>query len=195
MTRALPLSQRVPPRRTLGNVIEKEPNDDQAHATPFTAPMALNGVIDKPGDVDQFVFKATKGRSSTFDCYARRIRSPLDPVMYLGKKGGGATARAATTRSGPTATSGFKAPEDGRVRDLGDRPLSKGGPDYAYRIEVTPVAPALTLYDHAEQIPLGTGVDRGRRAQGKPAGDPGLGNRADFGGDLQSWASEACRPA
>ena len=36
---------------TIGNVIEKEPNDDQAHATPFEAPMALNGVIEKAGDV------------------------------------------------------------------------------------------------------------------------------------------------
>ena len=27
--------------------------------------MALNGVIDKPGDVDQFVFKARRARSTT----------------------------------------------------------------------------------------------------------------------------------
>ena len=52
--------------------------------------MALNGVIEKPGDVDHFVFKATKGQVFDVHCYARRIRSPLDPVMYLGKKGGGA---------------------------------------------------------------------------------------------------------
>src|SRR5262249_11492276 len=75
---------------SLANVIEKEPNDDQEHSTPFEAPGALNGVIEKPGDTDHFVFKATKGQVFDVHCYARRIRSPLDSVMYLAKKGGGA---------------------------------------------------------------------------------------------------------
>ena len=47
----------------LSNVLEKEPNDDQVHATPFTAPMALNGAIDRPGDVDQYVFAGKKGQT------------------------------------------------------------------------------------------------------------------------------------
>src|SRR5262249_43627757 len=75
----------------LSNVIEQEPNDDQAHATPFTAPMALNGVIGKPGDVDHFVFKATQGQVFDIHCYGRRIRSALDPVMHLGQTGAGAS--------------------------------------------------------------------------------------------------------
>src|SRR5205807_3606866 len=60
----------------LGNVVETEPNDDQPHATAFQAPMALNGIIGKPGDVDHFVFKADKGQVYDLHCYARRIRSP-----------------------------------------------------------------------------------------------------------------------
>src|SRR5262249_50753748 len=40
-----------------GNVIEVEPNDTPATANPFTGPMALNGIISKPGDVDYFMFK------------------------------------------------------------------------------------------------------------------------------------------
>ena len=122
----------------LGNVIEKEPNDDQAHATPFEAPMALNGVIGKAGDVDHFVFKATKGQVYDIHCYARRIRSPLDPVMYLGKKGAGAML-GADDSVGPDSYFRFQAPEDAEyVVWLVDQ-LGKGGPDYAYRIEVTPV--------------------------------------------------------
>ena len=141
----------------LGNVLEKEPNDDQAHATPFQAPMALNGVIEKPGDVDQFVFKATKGQVFDIHCYARRIRSPLDPVMYLGKKGGGAML-GADDSFGPDSYFRFQAPEDAEyVIWLIDQ-LGKGGPDYAYRIEVTPVVPQLVVTTNAEQIPLGTGV-------------------------------------
>ena len=52
--------------------------------------MAVNGVIEKPGDVDHFVYKAEKGQVLDVHCYARRLRSPLDPIMYLGKKGAGA---------------------------------------------------------------------------------------------------------
>ena len=71
-----------------GNVVETEPNDDPNASTPFTAPMALNGVIDKPGDQDYFVFPAKKGQSFDVAVFARRLRSPLDPVVHVMKKGG-----------------------------------------------------------------------------------------------------------
>ena len=98
-------------------------------------------MIDKAGDVDHFVFKATKGQVYDIHCYARRIRSPLDPVMYLGKKGGGAML-GADDSVGPDSYFRFQAPETAEyVVWLVDQ-LGKGGPDYAYRIELTPVAPA-----------------------------------------------------
>src|SRR5262245_55229455 len=110
----------------LGNLLEAEPNDDQLHATAFEAPMALNGVIGKPGDVDQFVFKAAKGHVYDIHCYARRIRSPLDPVMYLGKKGAGAML-GADDAIGPDAYFRFQAPEAAEyVIWLVDQ-LGKGG--------------------------------------------------------------------
>ncbi len=168
---------------TIGNVIEKEPNDDQAHATPFEAPMALNGVIEKAGDVDQFVFEATKGQVYDIHCYARRIRSPLDPVMYLGKKGAGAML-GADDSVGPDSYFRFQAPETAEyVVWLVDQ-LGKGGPDYSYRIELTPVVPALTMTTNAEQIPLGTGVMSVAVPKGNRQAVLILGNRADFGGEL-----------
>jgi len=168
---------------TLNNVIETEPNDDQAHATPFTAPMALNGVISKPGDVDHFVFKATKGQVFDIHCYARRIRSPLDSVMYLAKKGAGAML-GADDAIGPDSYFRFQAPEDAEyVIWLVDH-LGKGGPDYAYRIEVAPVQPNLVVTTNAEQIPLGSGVIALAVPKGNRQAILIYGNRADFGGDL-----------
>ena len=87
--------------------------------------MAVNGVIDKPGDVDQFVFKATKGQVFDIHCYARRIRSPLDPVMYLGKKGGGAML-GADDAVGPDSYFRFQAPETAEYVDLAGRPARQG---------------------------------------------------------------------
>jgi hypothetical protein len=167
----------------LGNVMESEPNDDQAHATPFQAPMALNGVIGKPGDVDQFVFKASQGQVFDVHCYARRLRSPLDPVMYVGKKGGGALLGDDDSIV-PDSYFRFQAPETAEyVIWLVDQ-LGKGGLDYAYRIEVTPVAPALTMSTAAEQIPLGTGVMSVAVPKGNRQAILIYGSRGDFGGEL-----------
>jgi hypothetical protein len=167
----------------LSNVIEKEPNNDAEHATPFEAPMALNGVIEKPGDVDHFTFKAAKGQVFDIHCYARRVRSPLDPVMYLAKKGAGAML-GADDAIGPDSYFRFQAPEASEyVIWLVDH-LGKGGPDYFYRIEVTPVEPKLVMTTNAEQIPLGTGVMSLAVPKGNRQAILIYGNRADFGGDL-----------
>ena len=167
----------------LGNVIEKEPNDDQAHATPFDPTMAVNGIIGKPGDVDHFVFKATKGQVFDVHCYARRIRSPLDPVMYLGKKGAGAML-GSDDAVGPDSYFRFQAPETAEyVVWLVDQ-LGKGGPDYVYRIEVTPVAAKLAMSTVSEQIPLGTGVIAAAVPKGNRQAILIYGSRADFGGEL-----------
>jgi hypothetical protein len=172
----------------LGNVLEKEPNDDQVHATPFAAPMAINGIIEKPGDVDQFVFKAEKGQVYDVHCYARRIRSPLDPVMYLGKKGAGAML-GADDSFGPDSYFRFQAPETAEyVIWLIDQ-LGKGGPDYAYRIEVTTVVPRLQMTTNAEQIPLGTGIMSIAVPKGNRQALLIYGNRSDFGGDLNVAAA------
>src|SRR5205085_435931 len=74
----------------VGNVNEVEPNDTHATATKAELPLALNGVIDKPGDVDFFRFKEKKGETYDIHCYARRLGSPLDSVMTLYQLNGGA---------------------------------------------------------------------------------------------------------
>jgi hypothetical protein len=168
---------------SVGNVIESEPNDDQAHATPFTAPMALNGVIGKPGDIDHFVFKATKGQVFDINCHARRLRSPLDPVMYLAKKGGGAML-GADDSFGPDSYFRFQAPEDAEYVIWVIDQLGKGGQDYFYRIEVAPVEAKLVMTTQAEQIQLGSGVMALAVPKGNRQAILIYGNRADFGGDL-----------
>jgi hypothetical protein len=168
---------------TLGNVIEQEPNDDQAHATSFAPPIALNGVIDKPGDTDQFVFAGKKGQTFDFRLFGRQIRSPLDSVMYLAKKGAGA-AVGNDDAVGPDSYFRFTCPEDAEYVVWVVDHLGKGGPDYFYRIEVRPVEPMLSLSTSAEQIPLGTGPMAVSVPRGNRQAILIYGSRADFGGDL-----------
>jgi len=108
-----------------GNVIEAEPNDDQGHATPFTPPVALNGVIGAPGDVDHFVFHAKPGVTYDLRVFARSLRSPLDSVLHLAKKGAQYIA-GNDDSGGPDSYPPLRRPRGSRLRRLHPRPTQEG---------------------------------------------------------------------
>jgi hypothetical protein len=167
-----------------GNVIEKEPNEDQATATPFTPPMALNGVIDKPGDTDFFVFHALKGQAFEFRVYARGLRSPLDSVLHLAKKGGNYIA-GADDNFGPDSFIRFGVPEEADYVIWIHDHLKKGGPDYTYRIEVSPIVPKLVMSVSNEGMTRGTGQIVAAIPKGNRQAILVNASRADFGGELK----------
>ncbi len=135
-----------------GNLIESEPNDDHASANRFEGSMALNGVIGKPEDIDHFIFPAKKGQNFNIRVFARRLRSPLDSVVYIGKKGGGALAGDDDANNSPDSNLKFTIPDDGEYVIWIVDHLRKGGPDYFYRIEVTSAVPLISL-NVAEETP------------------------------------------
>jgi hypothetical protein len=142
---------------SFGNTIEAEPNDTHDRATPFTPPVALNGVIEKPGDVDSFTFHAKKGQTYDIRVFARQIRSPLDPVIRLFAKSAGQVA-ANDDSVGPDSYIRFNAPRDGDfVIALSDH-LKKGGPEYTYRVEISSATPRLELSTPNESLRRGTSV-------------------------------------
>lgn len=165
-----------------GNALEVEPNNEIAQGTPMELPLAMNGVISEPGDVDCFKFKAKKGEVYEVECYARRIRSPLDPVMNLYYADGRGITGADDAR-GPDSYFRFQVPEDAeyvlRVTDH----LGKGGPNFVFRVEFTPVKPALTLgiprVERYSQYRQTIYVPRGNRFAALISA-----NRINFGGDL-----------
>jgi hypothetical protein len=169
---------------TFGNVIEAEPNDDQAKATPFEAPMALNGVIGKAEDNDHFVFKAKKGQVFDIRALARTLRSPLDPVIHITKKNGPYLA-GNDDSEGPDSYIRFTAPEDAEYVILIHDHLKKGGPDYSYRIEVAPVAAKLITTVPTESMQRGTGAISLAVPKGNRQSILVSVTRADFGGELK----------
>lgn len=127
----------------LENAIEVEPNNSRDQATVGPAPGAFNGVIGEPDDFDMFKFTATKGQVFEVEVYARRIRSPLDAVLYVYRADNGQQLAANDDSRGPDSYLRFTAPDDGEfIVGLRDH-LNNGGPAYAYRIELTPVAPQI----------------------------------------------------
>jgi hypothetical protein len=166
-----------------GNGIETEPNDDHATATPFAAPLALGGVIEKPGDIDHFVFPAKKGQVYDVRVLARALRSPLDSVLTIAKKGGGNLA-GNDDNNGPDSYLRFTAPEDADYVVAIQDHLKQGGPSHFYRIEVSPVAPKLALSVANETISRGIGPSAVAVPRGNRQAILVTATRNDFGGDL-----------
>jgi hypothetical protein len=129
-----------------GNLLETEPNNRPAEATnaPADLPIACNGILASPGDIDFFRFRAKAGQKYAVRCVARAIRSPLDSVLTLHKPDGAALADN-DDAGGPDSRMDWTVPADGEylvsVRDH----LGQGGPVYVYRVEFAPDIPELTL--------------------------------------------------
>ncbi|MCA9050179.1 MAG: PPC domain-containing protein [Planctomycetaceae bacterium] len=164
------------------NSVEIEPNNALAEATPVEFPSAFNGILQAPGDHDYFKFAAKKGQTFEVECYGRRVRSAIDPVMHIFKVGGGTVAGNDDSR-GPDSYIRFQVPEDGeyavRIMDH----LNQGGPDFTYRVEFQPVQPSLEL-----GIPrvarYSQNLQRIYVARGNRFGSIISASRQNFGGEL-----------
>ncbi len=126
------------------NVLAVAPNQDRTHATvaDHPPPLALNGIIAAKGREDWFCVPATKGVPLELEVYARRLRSPLDSVVQVFDDQGHEVAANddsagadSSLKFTPAATTNYFV----RIRDT----LGQGGRDFAYRIEITPVRPAI----------------------------------------------------
>jgi len=165
------------------NAFEVEPNQDLATATQVEFPSTLNGILSEAGDVDFFRFNAKKGQVFDVECYARRIQSPVDPVMHIYKPDNGVLASNDDSR-GPDSYARITIPADGeykvRVTDL----LGQGGPEFIYRIELNAVTPGLTL-----GIPRVARYQQDRQRIYVPRGGRFAtiisASRANFGGELE----------
>ncbi|HKB01012.1 MAG TPA: PPC domain-containing protein [Gemmataceae bacterium] len=167
---------------TAANVIEVEPNDTSAQATAGTLPCAFNGVIEKSGDIDHFKFAAKKGQVFDVHCYARRLGSQLDPLMYMGLMGQGAFV-GNDDAVGPDSYFRVTIPQDGEYWVSVTDHLKKGGPTYTYRVEVTPAQARLAI-----SAPPFAQFTQERQAYAVPRGNRYAtfvsATRADFGGDV-----------
>jgi hypothetical protein len=138
---------------TLPECREQEPNNSPESAQPVTLPVIVNGRIDPPGDWDVFRFEGRAGDAVVAEVYARRLDSPLDSVLKLtdatGKqlafnddhedKGAGLDTHYADSYLQTTL------PANGTYYlYLGDA-QHQGGPEYAYRLRISPPLPDFAL--------------------------------------------------
>jgi hypothetical protein len=165
----------------LENFFESEPNEDAATQKALSVPAAFNGIIEKPGDVDTFVFSGKKGQSFDVRVHARSVRSPLDSVLTVRRVKGNAMVGTNDDSGSPDSYLRVNCGADEdysiEVKDM----LGEGGPNYVYRVEVTPIEPTVALSVQEKVLYADTVVS-------VPAGNRGaavlLVSRKDFAGDL-----------
>ena len=147
------------------NVLEAEPNDtpeEIAAASASILPIAFNGIIEKPGDVDCFRFQAKKGDRFKVHALANVLGSPLDPTIWIKSLAAkpGAPIRATESRPnqlGYPPIGGlnrdtldpvieFTVPADGEYVLGVEDDRGNGGKDFVYRVEITAETDAVLTY-------------------------------------------------
>ena len=130
----------------LAAVPEAEPNNDPGKATAATAPAALLGRLDAADDVDWFRIEASKGSKWHVRSWGRRLGSPVDLMVNIYRAN---DKRERITgnddAAGPDSVAQVTVPDEGgflvRVNDHQQR----GGPDFAYWIEIEPDLPDVNV--------------------------------------------------
>ena len=139
---------------TLPECVEKEPNNDLAHAQKVTLPVIINGRINRPDDWDVFQFTGRAGDTIVAEVSARRLDSPLDSLLKLTDATGKVLAYnddfedlgAGTNTHNADSYLMIKLPTDGTYYvHLGDT-ARHGGEEYAYRLRISPPEPDFALW-------------------------------------------------
>lgn len=102
---------------------------------PLTLPVVVNGRIDRPTDVDAYIFSAKKGQRVLIDAWAERVDSALDATIKVVDPSGKEVAYSGDY-VGKDPFVDLTAPQDGdycvSIWDF----VYDGGPDAVYRLQV-----------------------------------------------------------
>jgi hypothetical protein len=166
----------------LPSVVATQPHSSMADALSIEIPGDADSVIAKPKQANFYRFSAKKGEVIDINCYARRLRSPLDSVIEVFGKNGKSLANN-DDAGGPDSYLRFTAPEDGDYVVLVKDQLGRGGPTSTYRLELTRVAPSMSVnipkVQQFSQDRQTIVVPRGNRYAARIGVD-----RKDVGGDV-----------
>ncbi|HVX61349.1 MAG TPA: PPC domain-containing protein [Pirellulales bacterium] len=136
--------------------VELEPNDAPETATAVVLPYAINGRFETPKDRDYFEIQGKKGQRFVYSGRARSLGSPSDLFMRLYNDKGGVVAEAEDA-GGEEGAINYTFPADGVYRLMVEDLLQRGGPEFAYRVEVAPYQPGFDLSVDADKFDVPKG--------------------------------------
>jgi hypothetical protein len=133
--------------------LEKEPNNDKAHAQRVTPPVIVNGRISTASDTDVFRIEGKAGEEFVAEVMARRLNSPLDSVLKLTDASGNEIAfnddhtdkGAGLTTHHADSYIRVTLPKEGTYYLHLSDTQQHGGSEYAYRLRLGPPQPDFEL--------------------------------------------------
>lgn len=138
---------------TLPECLDQEANNEQPRAQRVTLPLVVNGRMDQPDDVDVFCFEGRAGSEIVAEVHARRLNSPLDCLLKLTDAKGGQLAvnddhedkGAGLTTHHADPYLRATLPADGTYYLYLSDMQHQGGPEFAYRLRISPPRPDFDL--------------------------------------------------
>jgi hypothetical protein len=143
----------------LAEMLEIEPNNSVDTAQAIEMPLIINGRIQVPNERDIYAFHGEQGQTVSIGVTARRLNSPLDSHLSLSGPGLGNPVRnddytpkqvhlhlgAGLITHHADSYLLQELPETGTYFVEVSDTQSKGGPDFAYRLRVSPARPDFSL--------------------------------------------------
>jgi hypothetical protein len=131
-----------PPRKLLPDdgiavVRDKEPNDGFTNAQAIVLPQIVDGIINRPQDVDVFRFDGKAGQAAVLEVFAARHGSPLDSVLTLYDAGGREVAGNDDMRDSTDSRLEVNLPRAGTYYVVVGDAHDRGGPAHVYRLKAT----------------------------------------------------------
>ncbi len=157
----------------LEQAVEREPNNDPAHANRIPLPGGVTGRFEAKGDIDHFVFAAKKGQRYVIRAHTHEYFSPAEVYMVLKNTAG---KQLAATNPAAEPVLDFTAAADGDVVLSVEHLNYWGGPEELYYLTVAPYRPDFTM---------DLGIDRYDVPRGGVTAVPvQTVTRRDFGGPI-----------
>ncbi len=132
---------------SFGNFLEQEPNATSAESNPAAVelPVALNGLLQDPGDVDCFRIRAKAGQKFDAEVFASRLGSPVDTLLEIRTLDGTVVALSDDRISHDSQVSVTFPASSEYIVQISDK-RGNGGDGFFYRVEFSPFEPELTAF-------------------------------------------------
>ncbi len=162
----------VPFRLTAhANVLEVEPNHlPSDRLSPERAPVAFNGILQEPNDIDSFAFEVDSQMPLRVEAFADRIGSPCDTLLTVVDQQANILATNDDWESHDSRLD-FYPPGSGTYRLVVSDKLGMGSRSAVYRVEITPLEPTVVAFlprvNRTSQVSQTISVPRGNRALAK----------------------------
>lgn len=130
-----------------GNVLEQEPNDNSSEVASSTSelPVALNGLLQEPGDRDCFRIRGEAGQKVSVEVFASRLGSPVDSLLEI-RDAEGTIVSAGDDGISHDSQVVVTFPRSAEyIIQLTDK-RGNGGEGFFYRVEISEFQPTLTAF-------------------------------------------------